>query len=379
MKKALLSDDIILVSGQHLDAAVLSETQNGLPYLTGPTDFNKGRPNATRWTKEGRAFCEPGDVLVVVKGSGTGASFIADKRYAIGRQLMAVRPTKWDAGFVRQILSTNSSRYLSDATGLIPGIARDDILDTPVVSFRVSEQRRIADILERWDEALEKLDALIAAKDRCKKALMQQLLTGKSRLPSFKAWKRVCLSDVAEECNKRNVKQLARDRLFAVTKAEGMVPMRENVQGATINRCKIVEHGWFAYNPMRINIGSIARWEQKSPVMVSPDYVVFRTKEGRLLSDYLNQVRRSGIWTNFVGAAGNGSVRIRIWFDDLSCFKFPLPSLDEQRAIAKILSAADTELCLIKEQRAAIDQQKRGLMQRLLTGRVRVKIDANLA
>jgi type I restriction enzyme S subunit len=40
-----------------------------------------------------------------------------------------------------------------------------------------------------------------------------------------------------------------------------MVPMREHVQGATIDRCQIVERGWFAYNPMRINIGSIARWE----------------------------------------------------------------------------------------------------------------------
>ena len=94
MKMALLSDDILLISGQHLDATALSEKREGTPYLTGPTDFTYGRPTATRWTNDGRAFCEKGDVLVVVKGSGTGASFIADGRYAIGRQLMAIRPQK---------------------------------------------------------------------------------------------------------------------------------------------------------------------------------------------------------------------------------------------------------------------------------------------
>jgi len=151
-----------------------------------------------------------------------------------------------------------------------------------------------------------------------------------------------------------------------------MVPMRENVQGKTINRCQLVERGWFAYNPMRINIGSIARWEGESAVMVSPDYVVFRSKETHLLSGYLNHLRRGTAWADFVSAAGNGSVRIRIWFDDLGYFKFPLPALDEQRAIAAVLDTADAELRLLRQQRTALDQQKRGLMQQLLTGRIRV-------
>lgn len=204
---------------------------------------------------------------------------------------------------------------------------------------------------------------------------MQQLLTGDRRLPGFrKPWKRVELSEVAEESGTRNGQKLDRTRLYAVTKAEGMVPMRENVQGATINRCQIVERGWFAYNPMRINIGSIARWEHDDPVMVSPDYVVFRTKESLLLSDYLNHLRRAPLWADFVGAAGNGSVRIRIWFDDLGRFKFPLPPIEEQRTIAAVLDTAESELRLLRDQRAARDQQKRGLMQWLLTGKVRVAV-----
>lgn len=243
----------------------------------------------------------------------------------------------------------------------------------PLLLPPLPEQRKIADILSTWDESLEKLDALISAKERRRKGLMQQLLTGKRRARGAAAWKVTRLSEVAEERIARNRENFDRSRLYAVTKAEGMVPMRERVQGATVDRCKVVEKGWFAYNPMRINIGSIARWEGENPVMVSGDYVVFSTDEERLLSDYFNQVRRSSAWCSFVGASGNGSVRIRIWFDDLGHFKFPLPPVNEQRAIADILAACDDELRLLRDRRAAVERQKRGLMQRLLTGKVRVK------
>ena len=108
------------------------------------------------------------------------------------------RAQQWDAGFIRQILSANSSRYRSCATGLIPGISRDDILNTPVVSLRTSEQRKIADILTTWDEALEKLDALIAAKERRKQGLMQQLLLGRMRFPAWakSSWKKMRMGEL---------------------------------------------------------------------------------------------------------------------------------------------------------------------------------------
>lgn len=154
---------------------------------------------------------------------------------------------------------------LSSRTSGQTGIDMAALESFPVNLPPLREQRKITDILGTWDEALQKLDALIAAKDRRKEALMQQLLTGQHRLQGFsKRWKRVKLSEVAEECSIRNGQKLDRTRLYAVTKAEGMVPMRETVQGATINRCQIVERGWFAYNPMRINIGSIARWESET-------------------------------------------------------------------------------------------------------------------
>jgi type I restriction enzyme S subunit len=327
---------------------------------------------------------EEGDVLVAKitpcfeNGKGAFACNLKNGRGAGSTEFHVLRPKLGVDGRFLHLIS-RTSRFRKIGENKMEGSAGQRRLPASYLkTVRINlppllEQRKIAAILTTWDEVLEKLDALIAAKERRKKALIQQLLTGKRRKPGHASWKIVKLSEVAEEQGERNKTTLDRSRLFAVTKADGMVPMRERVQGATINRCKIVERGWFAYNPMRINIGSIARWEENDPVMVSADYVVFKTDETRLLSSYLHYVRQSAAWAGFVGASGNGSVRIRIWFDDLGRFKFPLPTLSEQSAIVNILDSCDKELRLLRDKRTAVDQQKRGLMQKLLTGKVRVK------
>lgn len=237
------------------------------------------------------------------------------------------------------------------------------------------EQRKIADILTTWDEAIETLDALIAAKARQKQALMQQLLTGKTRVKGARGkWKKLQLGEMAENRSDQNKGKLGTELLYGVTKADGVVPMRDHVKGESFHRCKLLEHDWFAYNPMRINIGSIARWQGNKTVMVSGDYVVFRCFEDRLSPAYLDHLRQSWMWHSFVTKGGNGSVRIRIYFSDLEEFTFPCPPLAEQQQIAAILDTADQELLLLRTQRQTLDQQKRGLMQRLLTGKIRVKV-----
>jgi type I restriction enzyme, S subunit len=249
----------------------------------------------------------------------------------------------------------------------------------PVPLPTVQEQGAIRAVISAWDCGIRQLTNLIAAKLRFKQWLMQQLLTGQRRFPGFKdEWQQVLLRDVTTECDERNRGQLGTESVKAVTKAEGIVPMRERTIGADIGRYLIVRKDWFAYNPMRINIGSIARWSGENDVLVSPDYVVFRCnhQSGKLPGiepDYLDHLRRSGIWEKYVTAAGNGSVRVRIYYSDLGHLKFSLPDRKEQRRIADVLNAADREICLLLRELDTLKQQKKGLMQKLLTGQVRVK------
>ena len=327
----------------------------------------------------------PGDVLLTEGGDfdklGRGSVWRGEIENCVHQNhIFVVRPNpkKLNERFLAyQTQGPRGRAYFqscSKQSTNLASINSSQLRQFPTALPPLPEQRKIANILSTWDDALEKLDALIAAKDRRKKALMQQLLTGRKRVKGAKGkWKKMDLGDLAENQSDQNKGKMGTECLYGVTKADGVVPMREHVKGESFHRCKMLEHDWFAYNPMRINIGSIARWQGKERIMVSGDYVVFRCFDDRLSPAYLDQLRKSWMWQSFVTRGGNGSVRIRIYFSDLAEFTFPCPPIEEQRQIAATLDTADDELTLLRTQRNALDQQKRGLMQRLLTGKTRVR------
>jgi len=238
------------------------------------------------------------------------------------------------------------------------------------------EQTKIAEVLRILGNEIENTERTIHLKNHLKRGLMQQLLSGRKRITEFSdlEWKQVRLGDVSAESKLRNDGSLTTESLKAVTKLQGMIPMKERVRGESVERCKVVRKDWFAYNPMRLNIGSIARWRGDEDVMVSPDYVVFRCDESKLDPSFLDHLRRTHQWREFVESSGDGSVRVRIWYSHLAHFKFHLPPLEEQRRIAAVLNACDKEITLLKQQLDALKRQKRGLMQKLLTGQIRVKV-----
>lgn len=264
----------------------------------------------------------------------------------------------------------------SGTSGSMKKLTRSSVLGIEIMMPPREEQLVMADILLCWDQRIQKLEQLIAEKIKFKRGLMQRLLTGRKRFKEFKGkeWKQLHLGDLAIESELRNNGRLTEKSLYAVTKLYGTIPMRERVQGESVERCKVVSKDWFAYNPMRLNIGSIAKWNNEEDVLVSPDYVVFQCDETRLDPDFLNHYRRSHRWTKFVEKAGDGSVRVRIWFSHLAELKLSLPPLPEQRRIAAVLNACDRELDLLREQLVEFKMQKQGLMQKLLTGQIRVKV-----
>ncbi|MDZ4019884.1 restriction endonuclease subunit S [Pseudomonas sichuanensis] len=192
----------------------------------------------------------------------------------------------------------------------------------------------------------------------------------KLRFPEFHGQpvREIQLKEVTAESTVRNGKTLDIASVMGVTKAEGIVPMEDRLIASDIARYKLVRKDWFAYNPMRLNIGSISRWQGESDILVSPDYVVFKCVErGSLRIDpaYLDHFRRSGNWESFVSEKGDGSVRIRIYYNDLARLQLALPPYEEQQKIAECLSSLD-ELIAAKQQKLeTLKAHKKGLMQQL--------------
>lgn len=238
------------------------------------------------------------------------------------------------------------------------------------------EQQKIA-------ECLKSLDDLIAAEGRqlevlrtFKRGLLQYLIpregetTPRLRFPKFlgQSPQETKLAEVTVESTTRNVARMEGIRVMGVTKAEGIVPMKERIIGAHIARYKVVRQNWFAYNPMRINVGSIARWPGADDILVSPDYIVFRcsgTESSGLDPDYLDHYRRSNTWFKFFNEGGDGSVRVRFYYKDLARLQISLPSLAEQQRIASCLSSLDAMITSKSKGLDTLKLHKQALMQSL--------------
>lgn len=179
----------------------------------------------------------------------------------------------------------------------------------------------------------------------------------------------VRLRDVTSESRIRNGEKTPKFEVMGVSKTDGIVPMEKRLIASDTSRYKIVRKDWFVYNPMRLNIGSIARWSGDRDVLASPDYVVFscNSKGGQkaLSPDFFEQFRQSEVWEAFVNEGGDGGVRVRIYYDDIGEIRLGLPSLPEQQKIAECLGSLDDLIVAETQKLDGLRQHRRGLMQQL--------------
>lgn len=241
---------------------------------------------------------------------------------------------------------------------------------------QLKEQRKIAEILSSYDEAILLTSNLISAKKEFKKALMQNLLTAKIRFPNFNGiWKEVKLGKFIKEQTIRNTKNI--NLVLSVTNKFGFVEQsnyfEKEVASKDTSNYKVIKNGNFAYNPSRINVGSIALLENFEVGILSPMYVIFDCLDG-INKKFLKYWLQSHNFTGNLYKYLAGSVRETLNFKDMKNFKIKLPNLAEQTKIAEILSSVDDEIDLLNQKLEQLNLQKRGIIQNLLSGKVRVKI-----
>ena len=235
------------------------------------------------------------------------------------------------------------------------------------------EQKKIADCLSTWDSAIEKQNALINALTDRKKALMQQLLTAKKRLPGFSGeWKEVKLGEIIidykEKPNDNNNYEIftsSKNGLMKQTDYYG----DNRITNRTDADYNIIPNGFITYRS-RSDDGLFTFNLNDLGVigLISGYYPVFSfTKSNtQFLLSFLNYFKSKLI------KYAIGTSQLVLSINALKEAKFKLPSLEEQTAIAEILTIADRELQLQKEKLAQLQTQKKGLMQVLLTGKKRL-------
>lgn len=250
----------------------------------------------------------------------------------------------------------------------------------PILVPPLPEQRRIAEILSTWDRAIEVTEKLIANSEAQKKALMQKLLTGRERLPGFEGeWQRILLGDAFSERVERNSGEL---ELLSVSQSKGVIRQEEagrrNISSADTAKYKIVRVGDIAYNTMRMWQGASALSSLNG--IVSPAYTILKphTNQSSKFYSYLFKLPKI---IHIFERHSQGLV------SDTWNLKYPIfskiwayvPKYDEQKAIARVLVTCDEKLKAETLHLRHLQSQKSALMQQLLTGKRRVKIDKEAA
>ena len=240
----------------------------------------------------------------------------------------------------------------------------------------ISEQQKIAEILAGQDRVIALKEKLLAEKQKQKKYLMQQLLTGKKRLPGFSGeWNLVPLRNLLRERKTYSVK--GKEYPHVTLSNEGIYPKterydREHLVKSENKEYKITYYGDICYNPANLKFGAICI-NNYGDAIFSPIYVTFEVCENANLN-FLGALMMSTDFINAVRKYEEGTVyeRMAVKSEDLLLYKVKLPALTEQTAIAEILCTADKEIELLKKDIGQEKLKKKSLMQLLLTGIVRV-------
>ncbi|HHY0566720.1 TPA: restriction endonuclease subunit S [Vibrio parahaemolyticus] len=238
-----------------------------------------------------------------------------------------------------------------------------------------AEQMELLSVFGCWDNAIEKTEALIAAKEKQFEWLTSNLINRAGH-------KRTSASGLMTEVSKRN-KNSTIERVLSVTNHSGFVLPEEQferrVASANVSNYKVVEQGQYAYNPSRINVGSIARLDDWENGILSPMYVVFKLDTKKVYSDYFLHWLNSSEARQRIKNSAQGSVRETVSFKDLGAINIPLPAMDVQKDVTYKLNLAQKEIILLKKTLEQYRSQKRGLMQKLLTGEWQVSSSQHLS
>ncbi|MCH7226264.1 restriction endonuclease subunit S [Haloferula sp. A504] len=315
-----------------------------------------------------------------------GNLFLPDKLWQVRLLKNANASEEWLSQVLR--LPTIRLEMRNRASGTsqsMKNISKSAFLGIHVALPPLPEQRKIADILTTWDEALEKLDALIAAKDRRKKALMLQLLTGRKRVAGATGeWRTTTLAQVLEPTPRPTPKP-SKPFLAAGIRSHGRgVFLKPDFIPADIALDELYE---IKSGDLIVNI--TFAWEGAAAIvsdeadgaLVSHRFPTFSFRAGKASRAFFRHYIRTKRFVFDCGLASPGGAGRNRVLSKTAFLKIGLmlPPIEEQEAIGEILDTCDAELTLLRRQRDALDLQKRGLMQRLLTGKIRVAVDEPVA
>lgn len=242
-----------------------------------------------------------------------------------------------------------------------PGINSQEYSSFPIYTTSIEEENKIAKLLSLLDERIATQNKIIEDLKKLKSAIIEKEYSNKTK--SFSR-----LGDFIEQISKRN-KDRAIHNVLSVSNSQGFIQQSEQFENRIVasddtSNYKIVERNHFAFNPARINVGSIARLITFEKGIVSPMYICFRTKDS-LFPKYLGYYFESKQFFIEIQKRLEGSVRQCLSFEGLCNIPLSIPTVEVQQQIGKQLSTLVQKIKLETDFLELLQKQKKFLLHQM--------------
>ncbi|BAQ09403.1 putative type I restriction enzyme [Bacillus sp. OxB-1] len=328
--------------------------------------------------------------LAVAKTTSYESGFIASHRFP----MYQAKEGKSNVDFITYFFNTSKGKYLLNlaspgGAGRNKTLGQGDFLELEVMIPKdVDEQLKIASILSTWDKAIELKEKLVEQKKEQKKGLMQKLLTGEVRLLGFDGkWKKAKLGDLGKSYNGLSGKKaedfgkgkpyIPYKTIFADSKIDlKLMDFVALDKGEKQNTAKYGDIFFTTSSETRNEVAmSSVLLDEVNEVYLNSFCFGYRLNNfDFLIPEFARFLFRSRNFRSQVFKLAQGSTRFNISKNEVMKISVQLPSVEEQKEIALILNKADKEVKLLEKQVKEMKEQKNGLMQNLLTGKIRVKV-----
>ena len=354
-----------------------------IPWITTPdiehnsfVYFSKSRLSISKEeAREVGSKIVPTNSIIISCVGELGLVAIAGKDIVINQQLHAFIPKdKINYRFLLYGLSMQRKYMDKVATKTaVPYMNKDNCNSIPVSFPSLPEQQKIASFLSGVDKKIQQLTRKKELLERYKKGVMLKIFDREIRFKDgngkdYPVWEEKRLGECLALKSERN-KTKEFTLVLSVNNKKGFVTQYEQFDGYSvaskdISNYKVVRRNEFAYNPSRINVGSIARLDTYEVGIVSPMYVVFSLKKN-INNVYFENLYQTHYFKHLIKIGCSGSVRDSLNFDDMANFLLDFPFLPEQKKIASYLSYIDKKIESIKTQLTKTQTFKKGLLQQL--------------
>ncbi|MDO3424218.1 restriction endonuclease subunit S [Chryseobacterium urinae] len=322
-----------------------------------------------------------GDILFARTGASVGKSYLyndKDGKIYFAGFLIRLNVRDEDPYFIfSQTLTEKYQRWvltMSMRSGQ-PGINAEEYKLLPIVIPSIQEQEKISSFLLLIDERIQTQNKIIEELKLLKitiskKLFLRQLRFKNGNNENYIDWNTKKLGEVTTLINKRN-KNNEKLPVYSINNKLGFVPQSEQFEGVDsedrgydIKLYKIIDKNTFAYNPARINVGSIGYSENLENIIISSLYVCFKT-DNTVNDNFLYQYLKTDFFNREVLKNVEGGVRDYLFYDNFARIKFDLPCIEEQKKIADYLSSIDSKIDIESQLLHKFEEQKRYLLANL--------------